>query len=725
MTVKQYLACAVALSAVLSCTTEPFEPGKSGNIDRELPPSVVSPEAPEGFDESIFDVLNLDYPGLEKVKSSYEAGNLGNAASELLEYWRSRSNVVNPYVDLVSPSFTDVEKNKADQALDYRFCVAKFVENANVSSTEADDVYYSFAKVEDKQTVIDWDFVPAGVTDQEFRYQKHRHQWMEPQAKVYRATGDEKYFLNWQTVYLSWLEKYVPSFPGDTHKYPEPGGTENDVDYWWKGLQVAERVLSQINILPYYINSKNFTPQWLSFFLTMFSHQVELMRNNLYPDGNIRVTQLQALATAGILMPEFRNAEEWTSQAYNLINQEVDAQFFSDGVLVECDPSYHIAAISDFLEAQTVAFYNHRMDLLDEDYVTKLHNAMTFVADITYPDYSIDNWNDTRASSYSKSVLQRNFTKYSETFPEDQYLKAMATGGKQGAYPQNTIASYPDGGFYMMRNGYDANSTMIVLSNNENPKEAWHCQPDNNTFSFWNKGRNFLPDAGSYSYNTGSSRTNFAKASNHNTVTYGSNEYPFYKPQEVSVPICKSQSKDDLIVSLHKIYSGDSEEKDVWHRRAMFFVKREFLVVVDDIYGGLENMVNFHIHLTNDDDADVTTVPEDCAAYTNFADGNNVYIRTFLEKPSDGQFSEVTSSVSNKLDVISGSRKGYKIKTGKDTGGAARMITVICPFSTKLPVVSAKFTDNSEGISAIHPEGSAVRVDIDGESFPMSYSLNE
>lgn len=136
-------------------------------------------------------------------------------------------------------------------------------------------------------------------------------------------------------------------------------------------------------------------------------------------------------------------------------------------------------------------------------------------------------------------------------------------------------------------------------------------------------------------------------------------------------------------------------------------------------------MVNFHIHLTNDDDANVTTVQEDCAAYTHFADGNNVYIRTFLENPSDVQFSEVTSSVSNKLDVISGSRKGYKIKTGKDTGGAARMITVICPFSTKLPKVSAKFTDNSEGISAIHPEGSAVRVDIDGESFPMSYSLNE
>ena len=169
--------------------------------------------------------------------------------------------------------------------------------------------------------------------------------------------------------------------------------------------------------------SDNLTPAWLSTVLTMFAHQVELIRNTYYPDSNIRVTQLQAVATAGILMPEFKNAETWASEACNLLKQELDNQFFDDGVLVELDPSYHIAAIADFINISTLADYNNCQNLIGNDFLTKLHKAMTFVADITYPDYSIDNWNDTRASSYSKSVLVRNFNLYSQTFPDDQYFK--------------------------------------------------------------------------------------------------------------------------------------------------------------------------------------------------------------------------------------------------------------------------------------------------------------
>ena len=238
---------------------------------------------------------------------------------------------------------------------------------------------------------------------------------MEPQAKLYRATRDERYFENWQTVYQSWLDFY--EFPGENPGFPEPGGAENDVDYQWKGLQVAERVLSQINILSYYMCSDNLTPSWLSTVLTMFAHQVELIRNTYYPNSNIRVTQLQAVATAGILMPEFKNAETWASEACKLLKQELDNQFFDDGVLVELDPSYHIAAIADFINISTLADYNNCQNLIGNDFLTKLHKAMTFVADITYPDYSIDNWNDTRASSYSPSVLLRNFNLYSQTFP--------------------------------------------------------------------------------------------------------------------------------------------------------------------------------------------------------------------------------------------------------------------------------------------------------------------
>lgn len=93
-----------------------------------------------------------------------------------------------------------------------------------------------------------------------------------------------------------------------SHILPEPYShqlavPENDVDYQWKGLQVAERVLSQVDIMPYFIHSTNFTPEWLSTFLVAFEKEVECIRLNYYQSGNILISQYQAVATAGMLMP--------------------------------------------------------------------------------------------------------------------------------------------------------------------------------------------------------------------------------------------------------------------------------------------------------------------------------------------------------------------------------------------------------------------------------------
>lgn len=707
MTVKTFLGFALSFAVMVSCIKEELEQGKTGNIDRELP-SLVSPETPEGFDTSIFDLLNLDYPGLGKVKSAFESGNNGLAAAELLDYYRNRTNVVNPFIDLVAPSFTASEKNIADQALETRFYVRNFYESKDpVTGAE---IYYSFA---DKDSGINWEYVPDGVTSQEFRYQKHRHQWMEPQAKLYRATRDERYFENWQTVYQSWLDFY--EFPGENPGFPEPGGAENDVVYQWKGLQVAERVLSQINILSYYMCSDNLTPAWLSTVLTMFAHQVELIRNTYYPNSNIRVTQLQAVATAGILMPEFKNAETWASEACKLLKQELDNQFFDDGVLVELDPSYHIAAIADFINISTLADYNNCRNLIGDDFLTKLHNAMTFVADITYPDYSIDNWNDTRASSYSPSVLLRNFNLYSQTFPDDQYFKWMASSGKQGAHPESLTAQYPEGGYFMMRNGWTTSSTMIVVKNNENPLRAWHCQADNGTFSFWHKGRNFLPDAGVYSYNTDANRRDYAATANHNTVTLGTSDYASGAQK---VKLLKSATVDgnEILVISHLI------KDDIQHRRAFIFVDREYLVVIDDVYGGAQNTVTVNMHLTTTEDA-ATSISEG-QAVTNFADGNNLFVKTFAEYDNGIATTSVNSNVSNKLDYVSGQRAGYRLSNVKDADKAARFVTVLYPYGKTVPEITAEFTDNAEtGNGAYHSEGSAVKVTIDGTPHYISYSL--
>lgn len=48
----------------------------------------------------VFSLLNLDYPGLEKVKTLHQEGKDADAAKALLDYYRARTNVKTPDINL-------------------------------------------------------------------------------------------------------------------------------------------------------------------------------------------------------------------------------------------------------------------------------------------------------------------------------------------------------------------------------------------------------------------------------------------------------------------------------------------------------------------------------------------------------------------------------------------------------------------------------------------------
>lgn len=97
-----------------------------------------------------------------------------------------------------------------------------------------------------------------------------------------------------------------------------------------------------------------------------------------------------------------------------------------------------------------MAQVNNKVGYFPTNYVGLLKKAARFVMDITYPDYSFDNFNDTGASSWTKSVLLGNFRRYMAMFPDDKEIAWMATEGKQGKTPEELIQLYKDGGYYMI-----------------------------------------------------------------------------------------------------------------------------------------------------------------------------------------------------------------------------------------------------------------------------------
>ena len=230
-----FFICICALFAFTGCTDDDDELLANGDTNINLLPN---PQPNGVINEKLFEVINLDYPGLEKVKEYYEANEYYYAAHELLKYYRNRSDVSNPNINLINPSITAFDQNIADQALEHRFYVRNFKEKEE----NGKEVYYLF----DKDKKIDWTYIPAEITDQEFKSQTHRHQWMLPQAKAYRVNQNEKYIQSWIEVYSDWL-----------NTFPCPEGTVSKDAVQWYGLQPAERVLDQIDIMPHFIQSTN------------------------------------------------------------------------------------------------------------------------------------------------------------------------------------------------------------------------------------------------------------------------------------------------------------------------------------------------------------------------------------------------------------------------------------------------------------------------------------
>lgn len=700
--------CLFALFAFSGCVDDEEDFATGGNISPELTPENKEDAV---LNAAVFDQLNLDYPGLEKVKQYYEAGENYLAASALLEYYRTRTNVTNPNLSLVDVTSTDADLSKADYALEYRFYVNGQLEDAETGMP------YSIGK----KGELNWANNPKGTND-EYQKQLHRHQWFVPQAKVYRTTRDEKYINNWIEVYSDWIAQN-----------PKPEAGPTDQGPWWQ-LQVATRVLDQVQLLEYYKISSNFTPEWLTTFLTAFIEQADFLAAYPYSDGNILITQAQALATAGILMPELKNAETWKNKGCDILNVQVEQQFLADGWHKEFSLHYHIAAISDVYQIIKLANTNNQPLNIK---IESLRKPAEAVMHFTYPYYFAegtskgtpaeidqivpmfnDSWNRGR------STMTNNFKTYVEMFPDSEEFKYMATAGNngtaQGKTPGNDMKLFEDAGFYILRNGWAPSSTVMVFSNNKSNDvstslaSSSHNQADNGTFELYINKRNFFPDSGVYTYSSDDSEIQnfrywFRGIDKHNTLSLDNQNIT-----KADGKLLKAETKGNI----ETLVFENQGYTDMKHRRAVFYVNKSFFVLVDEGIGEVTGFANLSFNLCRKT-TDVEYDSDKMGAHTTFPDGNNIVVRTF--PVDDFTFESFTGRVAYDSKPATGydERKSYRVKKQKAADETVRFITVILPCKeTSNQEINAEFTD--EGYNA---NGAFVQVTINDQTYDLSYTL--
>lgn len=589
-----------------------------------------------------FSTLNLSYPGLEKVNQLVSAGQYNDAAKELLSYYRGRKTVKHPEFKLGDEarfrgkSLSKADQLKADNALEHKFQPQKGYG------------YYDYGKD------INWQYWP--VKDNEVRWQLHRVYWWQPMGLAYRTSGDEKYAKEWVAQFRDWTTKNPLGLSADNDRYA------------WRPLEVSERVQSLPGTFNLFLNSPNFTPAFLMEFLKSYQQQADYIPKNYSDLGNHLLFEAQRLLFAGSFFPEFKAAPAWRASGIKVLNAEIKKQVFADGMQWELSPTYHIASIDIFLKGYNAAKMAGVEKEFPDTYVKTIEKMVLATANMSFPDYNTPMFGD--SWPVEKSARVKKFLGWSKVFPDNPVIKYFGTDGAEGKAPEYLSHASPDAGFYTFRNGWNDQSTVMILK--ASPPAEFHAQPDNGTFELWVKGRNFTPDAGCYIY-SGDAEINklrnwYRQTRVHSTMTLNNENMVITKAQQNK---WETGKKLDILTYTNPSYP------ELNHQRTVLFIDQQYFVIIDKATGKASGNLGVHWQLKEDSKPVFNRTKN--RVYTSYADGNNLLIQSLnADKIALTEEEGKVSYVYNKEQ----SRPAFAFEKPKKDAQTQTFISLVYPYGT-------------------------------------------
>ncbi|MEG1982798.1 MAG: heparinase II/III family protein [Alistipes sp.] len=603
------------------------------------------------IDTTVFALLDLSQPALHRVATAYRAGQPQQAAEALLNYYQNRQGIVCPDLDPKHPAMTADEKRWADEGLEHRFFVHTGYQPSCFYGKE-----------------IDWQYWP--IKDNELRWQLHRTKWWVPMGKAYRLTGEEVYAKEWVAQYLDWIKKNPLTHYVDPEKWPDGAAfdllTADNVYFAWRPLEVSDRLEAQIQQFLLFLSAPSFNADFLSHFLVNYHLHAKHISENFSAKGNHLLFQAQRLLYAATFFPELKEAADWRRTAIEILNREISKQVYDDGMQYELDPHYHLEAINIFFNALRMCDANGFRNEFPSSYLATVEKMIEITFNYSFPDYTNPMFSD--AKLHLKEEMLLYYKEWSKVFPEHPMIRWMATEGERGQLPATCSQAFPTSGFYILRNGWQSEATVMVLK--AGPPAFWHNQPDNGTFELWHRGRNFFPDSGSCVY-AGDKEVNalrnwFRQTRVHNTLTLDDRNL---EKTDSKCLHWSTTAETDVVTFENPSYNG------LTHRRTVFFVDHRFFVLVDEAYGVARGRVALHHHLIEGALA-MDTVRH--SAVTQFKDGNNLMISVFSEQPMH-TFQE-NGWVSRSYRERS-ARPSLSFEINKTNDQPVRFITLILPVS--------------------------------------------
>jgi len=503
--------------------------------------------------------LNLDYPGLERVRAAVERGDLPTAKHEFVRYLKERTSP-RWYFDWKA------RPKEPDPSFNTTFA-DRYARNELLSV----GIWHDFGDS------IDWSINPTPNDYAEWTWQLSRHGAWVTLGRAYWATGDERYARAFVFQMNSW-----------TTQNPVPSHSGNERGSRWRTIEAGIRAGSTwFEAFYRFLGSPSFDEDSIVRMVRSFvEHADHLFK---WPTtGNWLAMEMNGLYHVGVMFPELRDAATWRETAIHRLCAELENQVYPDGAQVELSSGYHQVSLRNFVASLRLARLNHQP--IPDEYLPRLekmyhYNLYAAMPDGRLPAVNDSDWIDIRSSCAEAYEL----------FPFRRDFEWMATGGKSGTPPAPDSCLFPYAGHFVMRSGWEPDDFYLFFDGG--PFGYGHQHEDKLHFILYAHGRVHVTDPGNYPYDSSQWRRYHIGAWAHNTILVDGlpqNRRGFDRRLYLATEPIRSGWRTtptyDYAVAVYNdphahlpIVEGYGPERltTVTHRRHILFVKPDYWVVFD------------------------------------------------------------------------------------------------------------------------------------------------
>ncbi len=437
---------------------------------------------------------------------------------------------------------------------------------------------------------------PRVVGDHKVVWELNRHQWLVTVGEAYWYTGDERYARFAADALRTWLDANPP---------------KRGVN-WASSLEVAFRAISWLWVIALLRESPSLDASLLARITkSLVIHARHLERNlSTWFSPNTHLTgEALALWFVGTCLPELDGAEGWAREGRRILLEQLPIHARPDGVYFEQAVYYHRYTVDFYTQLLILA---RRTDVpVDATVMPRLLALVEHLASLARPDGTVPLFgdedggrfasldgraiDDVRSPLATAAVLfARGDLAWIAGRPSAELVWLLgpdapdAFARLDASEPVEGSRAYPDGGTYVMRDGWTRDALHLVIDcGPHGTANCGHAHADALAFELSVGGRPVLVDPGTYSYTTSrEERDAFRSTAAHNTVSIDGEsssamDGPFHWASTATSEVLAWHSFQDVdwFEGRHDGYRRLAAP--AVHRRAVLFVKGGYWIVRD------------------------------------------------------------------------------------------------------------------------------------------------